>query len=446
MQPSQNNKINIAELCNFAKRETKSLGLDAIEISISQDTGYAIEVRKQSLDTLSYHHNQHIGITVYKNQAKGEVSGCTLTQEALIGLIQKAADIAKYTQSDSSAGLAPKELLCRKVHDLSLYHPWDISVTDAIEKTKQLEQYALDGGSRIKQVEQAWLNKYEGEDVYFNSELDQPLVQLKSNASMGVSVIAQLDDQMEQAYEYSLARDARDLLCSKSIAKKAVEKAVSRLGAKSLSSRTSSVIFMPSAAKTLWSLLFSAMSGRSIYQQSSFLTGFLGKSILPLGFSLGQNPLIQKAMGSSSFDQDGVQTKQMNYIEDGVLQSYMLSQYSANRLGLKTTGNSGGYFNAAPQGPCDTFENCVKKMNTGLLVSDFMGQGVDLSSGSFSKAVNGFWVENGVIQYPVHHTSVAGNLKQMYENIIAISTDDIDTKGSLRTGSIFVDQLSICGL
>jgi PmbA protein len=151
-------------------------------------------------------------------------------------------------------------------------------------------------------------------------------------------------------------------------------------------------------------------------------------------------------MGSGCFDDDGVQTKAMNYIEDGVLQSYVLSQYSANRLGLQTTGNCGGLFNAAPQGPNDSFENLLKQMNTGLLVTGFMGQGVDLSTGSFSKGINGFWVENGEIQFPVHHTSIAGNLKDIYQSIIAISNDDIDTKGSLRAGSLLASSLNISGI
>lgn len=446
MKPSQNHAIDLIDLCQLAKKQARLLGLDAIEISISQDTGYAIEVRKQSLDSLSHQYNQHIGLTVYKNQAKGEVSGCDLTKDTVFRLLEKAADIATYTQTDPAAGLAPKTLLCKQVQELSLCHPCKISVDQAIEQAKALEQLALDKDSRISQVEQAWFNTYEGRDIYFNSECDQPLIQPKSNVSMGVSVIAHSSDQMEQAYAYSLVRDARDLDSNDNLSKKAVEKAVAKLGAKSLTNRTCPVIFMPSAAKTLWSLLLSAISGRSIYQQSSFLTDCLGQSVLPVGFSIGQNPFIEKAMGSASFDQDGVRTQKMNYIEDGILKSYLLSQYSANRLGLVTTGNCGGYFNVTPQGPGDTFENLVKKMNTGLLVSDFMGQGVDLSSGSFSKGINGFWVENGVIQFPVHHTSVAGNLKEMYHRIIAIGLDDMDTRSSLRTGSLWVDQLSICGM
>jgi PmbA protein len=446
MQLSQDPTIALTDLCQMGKEHARLLGLDAIEISISQDTGYSIEVRKQSLDALSHQHNQHIGLTVYKNQAKGEVSGCAQTKEALIRLIEKASDIATYTKPDPAAGLAPKALLCKQVQDLSLYHAWDMPVNVAIDKAKELEQFAMDADSRIQQVEQAWINTYEGEDIYFNTECDHPLVQRKSNVSMGVSVIAHASNQMEQSYEYALVRDGSDLPTAESIAKKAVEKAVAKLGARSLSNRVCPVLFMPSAAKTLWSLLLSAISGRSIYQQSSFLTNFLGQSVLPLGFSLGQDPFIPKAMGSASFDQDGVQTQQMNYIEDGILQSYLLSQYSANRLGLVTTGNSGGYFNMSPQGPHDTFTSLVRQMQTGLLVSDFMGQGVDLSSGSFSKGINGFWVENGVIQYPVHHTSIAGNLKDMFEQIIAIASDDIDTRGSLRTGSVWIDQLSISGV
>jgi PmbA protein len=443
---SKTSQLTISELGHYAKQYARTLNLDAIEIAISEESGYSIEVRKQNLDALSYQHDQHVGLTVYKNQAKGQVSGCGLTKEVITRLIDKAADIAKYTQADPCSGLAPRELLCNRVKDLSLYHPWDISVDAAIEKAKQLEQLTLDQDPRIKQVEQAWLNKFEGEGIYFNSEMDVPLIQPKTNVSWGVSVIAEANNQMEQAYDYSAARDATDLLSAERIAKKAVDKAVSRLGAKSLSSRTAPVIFAPSVAKTLWGLLFSAISGRSIYQQSSFLTDHLGKAILPEGFSLGQDPFIQKAMGSGSFESDGVQTKAMNYIEDGILQSYVLSQYSANRLGLVTTGNCGGLYNASPQGPNDTFQNLVKKMNTGLLVTDFMGQGVDLSSGSFSKGINGFWIENGVIQFPVHHTSIAGNLQDIYKGIIAIANDDMDTKGSLRTGSLWLNQISISGM
>jgi len=439
------NQAKIAELCSFAKQYAQTLNLDAIEISISQDSGYAIEVRKQSLDSLNYHHSQHIGITVYKAQAKGQVSGCALTKESISRLLEKAADIAQYTQPDPASGLAPKELLCKQAQDLSLYHPWDISVEDAVDKAKNLEQLALDQDLRIKQVEQAWLNKYEGEDVYFNSEMDTPLFQPRSNASYGVSVIAQANEQMEQGYEYSIARDASELITAENIAKKAVEKATSMLGAQSLTSRTCPVIFMPAVAKNIWGLLLSAISGRSIYQQSSFLTDSLGKLILPNEFSIGQDPFIQKAMGSSSFDDDGVQTQKINYIEDGLLQSYILSQYSANRLGLTTTGNCGGVFNVAPQGPNDSFKNLIQQMNTGLLVTSFMGQGVDLCSGSFSKGINGFWVENGEIQYPVHHTGIAGNLQQMYQNIIAMGHDDIDTNGSLRTGSILLSEIAISG-
>lgn len=437
---------NIQQLCEFAKQQAKQQNLDAIEISISQESGYGIEVRKQNLDALSYHHNQHIGLTVYKDQASGQVSGCALTQEAIARLIEKAADIAKYTQPDPAAGLALKELLCKKVENLSLYHPSTLSTEAAIEQAKQLEQLALEKDARIKQVEQAWLNTNDAEDVYFNSAMDAPLIQPRTYTSLGLSVIAEAEDQMEQAYEYAIARDTSDLPSLDFLANKAVEKAVAKLGAKSLTNRTAPVIFMPSVAKQLWGLLFSAISGRAIYQQSSFLTDHLGKAILPAGFSLGQDPFIKKAMGSGCFDDDGVQTKAMNYIEDGVLQSYVLSQYSANRLGLQTTGNCGGLFNAAPQGPNDSFANLLKQMHTGLLVTSFMGQGVDLSTGSFSKGINGFWVENGEIQFPVHHTSIAGNLKDIYQNIIAMGNDDIDTKGSLRAGSLLANPLNISGI
>jgi PmbA protein len=436
----------ITQLCQSAKQKAKHLGLDAIELSLYNHEGFSLEVRQQELDALSHHNSQSVTVTVYHQSAKGRASGSQLTELAMHQLVEKAADIAKVTQPDPAAGLAPTDLLATDLQDLSLYHPWDISIAQATTLAVDCEAQALALDPRLKQVEQAWVDAHKVHRYYSNSAMDRVLHQKRSSSTIGLSVIAEANDEMVREHAYTTARDPNDLKTTVSIAKEAVDKTVSQLGARSLSNRQAPILFMPEVAKSLWGLLVHALSGRAIYQESSFLTGAIGKMILPANFSLGQNPYLLKGMGSTCFDDDGVQTRVIDYIKDGILDSYILSQYSANRLAMSTTGNCGGVFNLAPSGPSLPFADLVKQLDTGLIVTEMMGQGVDLATGSFSKGVNGFWVENGVIQHPVHQTSIAGNLSDMLKNIIALADDDIDQRGAIQSGSMLLDVMAISGV
>jgi PmbA protein len=257
-------------------------------------------------------------------------------------------------------------------------------------------------------------------------------------------VIGQRGEEMQRDYWYSVARNANDLEQAAAIGEKAAMRTLRRLGGRSLSSRVAPVLYAPEMAASLLGALMGAISGSSLYRKSSFLLDSLDKQILPDFIHIHEQPYLKKALGSAAFDGEGVATKTRDIVSDGILRSYLLSTYSARKLGMQSTGNASGVHNLTIDSGTDDFEAMLKRLNTGLLVTELMGQGVNRVTGDYSRGAAGFWVENGQIQYPVEEITIAGNLKEMFKNIVAVG-NDVDTRGNTRTGSILIEQMSIAG-
>ncbi len=424
--------------------EAKSLGAEQAEVNVSEQQGLSLNVRQGQVENIEHQADRAIAITVYINQASGSVSTSLTKPDAIQQAVEKAVFIAKQTSPDPCAGLAEKNELAFHYPELSLYYPWNIHVNEAIELAKNCEALALNHDKRISNSEGASVNRQEGDFLYANSQ--GFLGGYKTSIhGMSCALIAEADGQMEQNYDYTQARDPAKLWDIKKLALSAAENTVQRLGAKKLSSRKTPVIYIPKLARGIIKHLASAMSGYAIYRDSSFLKGKIGEKIFPEHIHVEENPLIEAALGSAPFDSEGVKTKAMNWIEHGTLCHYLLDSYTARQLKMQNNGHAGGNYNVFIESKERyEFDELIKKMHQGLIVTELMGQGVNIVTGDYSRGAFGFWVENGEIQYPVHEITLAGNLAEMFQNIIAIG-NDIDERGSIQTGSLLIKSMTIAG-
>jgi PmbA protein len=382
---------------------------------------------------------------VYFGKRKGSASTADLSARAVSETVEKACDIARYTAEDDCSGLADPDELARDIPDLDLDHAWDISPEQAVELARACEAAGRVVDTRITNSEGATVGSHRGVRVYGNSHgflAGYP----SSSHSVSCVLLAQTGDDMQRDYWYSSARDARDLEAAEIIGRKAGERAVTRLGARKLSTQRARVLYAPEVARGLIGHFLGAVRGSSQYRKSSFLLGASGQQVFPTFVELRERPHIAKGLGSSPFDGEGVVTRDRELVRDGTLQGYVLSSYSARKLGLRTTGNAGGTHNLlveSKDGGVDA-PGLMRQLGTGLLVTELMGQGVNGVTGDYSRGASGFWVENGTSMYPVHEITIAGNLKDMYRNIAAIGSD-VDLRGSVRVGSILISEMTIAG-
>lgn len=413
------------------------------DFSLEQSSGISTAVRMGAVETLQNHTNQEFSMTVYQNNQKGHASSGDLSAESLQKTIEAAKVIAKYTSADKFIGFAPKEELAWEVPDLEAYYPWDLSAKESIEIALECEQAALDN-CKINNSEGSEIASFEGISYYANA---QGLIAKKqsSSHSLHCGVIANEKHEMQNAYKMSVALDKNDLLEPKYIGEQAAKKAVEKLNAKTVESQKCPIILSSEISSGLFSNFFSAISGSKQYHKTTFLLDSLEQQIFPTWLDIEQQPLALKTIGAVAFDNDGVKTKQQHFIKEGRLQSYCLSQYTANQLKLKTTGNAGGVFNSILSHNNLSFTQLLKKMDKGILITELMGQGVDITTGNYSRGATGFWVENGIIQYPVSGFTIAGNLKDMFKNIVAIA-DDIDYQKTLKVGSVLLEEVVIAGM
>ena len=426
-------------------KRAKELGATQAEADVSLQKGLTTTVRLGEVETVEYQRDRGMGVTVYFGQRKGSASTADLSPRAVAETVEKACDIARYTAADDCAGLADASELAREIPDLDLDHPWDLSPEDAVETARACEAAGRVVDTRITNSEGASVASHRGVRVYGNSHgflAGYP----STSHSVSCVLLAQTGDDMQRDYWYSSARDARDLESSESIGRKAGERAVQRLGARKLSTQKARVLYAPEVARGLIGHFLGAIRGSSQYRKSSFLLGAAGKAVFPPFLELRERPHIRKALGSSPFDGEGVATRDRELVKDGVLQGYVLGSYSARKLGLKTTGNAGGTHNLLVESTTGGVEigALMKMLGTGLLVTELMGQGVNGVTGDYSRGASGFWVENGVPAYPVHEITIAGNLKDMYQNIAAIGSD-VDVRGGVRVGSVLISEMTIAG-
>lgn len=419
------------------------LGASAVEASASFSSGLSLTVRMREVETLEYHRDQGIGLTVYFGQRKGSASTSDLGPEALEESVRRACGLAKYAAEDDCAGLADADRLARSIPDLDLCHPWSIEPPQAIVLATECEAAALDSDARITNSEGATVGTSSGCSVYGNSN-DFLEGYRTSQHSLSCAVVAAENGQMERDYEYTVARDPADLLDPSAIGREAADRTVRRLGSTKLETRASPVLFPARLARGLFGHLLGAIGGAAQYRKATFLLDSLDTQVFADLVSIDELPHLAKGLASAPFDSDGVATCDRRLVESGVLKGYVLGSYYARKLGMKTTGNAGGIHNLVVGDTGQGFAELLAQMDQGFVVSELMGHGVNPTTGDYSRGAAGFWVENGEIQYPVNEITVAGNLRDMYRNIIAIGNDR-DYRGGIRTGSVLVDGLTLAG-
>jgi PmbA protein len=440
-------KGRVAQVLELAK----SLGADGAEVAMSRQQGLSVGTRLGEVENVEFTNDGALGITVYQQGRKGSASTADLSEKALAQAVEAAVNIAKYTSVDDCSGLADKALLAMQPIDLDLYHPKELSTEQAIAIAKECEQSALDSDTRISNSDGASLDCFSGFKVYGNSN-GQLVGYPSSRHSLSCVVIAGNDDEMQRDYAYDVNRDFSLLDSGTSIGKKAASEVLSRLNPQKLSTQKVPVLFRADIANTLWGHFIAAISGGNLYRKSSFLLDAIGKDIFPNFLTIEERPHIKKALASSAFDSEGILTQDRDIIIDGALQTYLLTSYSARKLGLTSTGHAGGIHNWLVKDKnthtkgCENadFDAMIKTLGTGLLVTELMGQGVNVVNGDYSRGAAGFWVENGELAYPVSEITIAGNLTQMFKGIIAVGSD-VDKHGSIGTGSILIDEMQIAG-
>jgi PmbA protein len=429
----------VAEVIDVAK----SGGASASEAEVSQGVGQSVTVRKGDVETIAYNRDKAIGVTVYLGQRRGHASTADFASEAIRATVEKALAIAKHTADDPAAGLADADRLARAFPDLDLYHPWDLSVEAAIALGLEAEAAALGVDKRITNTEGASVSRGESEFVYANSN-GFCAGYKSSRHHIDCSVIGDDDAGMQRDYWYTSARAAQDLLAAADVGRIAGERTVRRLNARKLGTMECPVLFEAPEAADLIGFFVSSVSGGSLYRRSSFLLDSLGKTVFAPHVSIREEPHLHRQRGSAPFDNEGVATAARDVVKDGVVNGYFLSSYSARKLGMATTANAGGNHNLVVSHGDDGLDALVRRMGRGLLVTEQLGQGVNPVTGDFSRGVAGFWVEGSEIAYPVEEITIAGNLKQMYRDIVAIGSD-VDRRGSRHVGSILIGRMTVAG-
>lgn len=418
-------------------------GASAAEAAVSAGQALSVTVRLGEVETLESHRNRGLAVTVYFGQRKGSASTSDWSDSALRDTVEAACAIARHTAEDACAGLANPDRLARDIPDLDLYHSWDIEAAAAITLARECETTAREADPRIVNSEGASVAAGSGLSHYGNTHGFNAGYR-SSRHSLSCSVIARDAAGMQRDYWYSIDRDPNRLDTAVEVGRRAAERALTRLGAQRLGTRQVPVLFVPEMARGLLSHFVGAVSGGTLYRKASFLRDRLGERIFPEFVTLREEPHLPGALGSAPFDSEGVATRARDLVADGVLQGYVLDSYSARRLGLETTGNAGGIHNLtiAP-GPHD-FAALLREMDTGLVVTRLMGQGVNILTGDYSRGASGFWVEGGTIRHPVEEITIAGTLQDMFRGIAAVG-NDVDRRGAIRTGSLLIERMTVAG-
>jgi PmbA protein len=423
--------------------QARRAGASAAEAEVSQGFGQSVTVRLGEVETIEYNRDKGIGVTVYFGHKRGHASTSDFSREAIRDTVEKAVTIARYTAEDDCAGLPEPEWLAREVPDLDLYHPWDLSAEDAVELARTCEAAALGVDARINNSEGATVSTQESVFVYGNS-LGFIGGYPSSRHGISCAVIAESESGMQRDYWYTSARARHDLEDAETVGRKAGTRTLARLDARKLKTCQVPVLFEAPVATGLIAAFVSAVSGGNLYRGTSFLLDSLGKPVFSPVVTIAERPHLKRGLASAPFDHEGVATRDREVVRDGVLEGYFLSSYSARKLKMASTGNAGGNHNLIVAHTGVDFEGLVRKMGTGLIVSELLGQGVNPVTGDYSRGAAGFWVEGGEIRHPVEEITVAGNLKDMFRGILAIGSDVL-TRGSRQCGSILIERMTVAG-
>ncbi len=433
----------LRELAQDVLDHARQVGATACETDVSEGLGQSVTVRRGSVETIEYNRDKGVGVTVYLGKKRGHASTSDFSAEALKATVEAALSIARFTAEDDCAGLPEERLLARGSRDLDLFHPWDIEVEEAIDIAGRCEAAAFDVSPEIRNTEGATVSVQQSHFVSANS-----LGFMDGFAStrhyIACAPIAGEGDHMQRDDWYSTRRDARDLAAPEAIGRYAAERALSRLGSRQVRTCQVPVLFEAPLAAALIGNFTHAASGGALYRKASFLVGARGKRIFPKCVRIREKPHIQKGLASSPFDDEGVATRERTIVDDGVLDGYFLSSYTARKLGMETTGNAGGCHNLIVEPGRHDFHGLLKAMGRGLLVTELLGHGVNYVTGDYSRGAAGYWVENGEIAYPVQEITIAGNLKDMFLGIAEIGRDVL-VRGSKQVGSILLERMTVAG-
>lgn len=437
----------LAELAEDVIRRARIAGASQAEVAATIDTGLSVNVRLGEVETVEHTRDRGFGLTVYFGQRKGSASTADLHPDSIQATLDQACAIARYTEADPAAGLADASRMASAFPELDLWHPWDIDTTQAIELGIAIED-AGRAHAGISNSDGASVQAGQGLSVYANSHGFVGRERGTRHA-LSLALIAGDEDGMQRDYWYDSVRAAGDFISAKALGDKAAERTLARLGARGLSTRQCPVLFAPELARGVIGHLLGAVSGGSLYRRASFLLDHVGQAVMPAWLNIDERPHLQRGQGSANFDAEGVATRDSALIEGGVLARYMLGSYSARKLGMESTGNAGGVHNlvvaaGAADGEASDFAGMLRRLGTGLLVTEVMGQGVSIVTGDYSRGAAGFWVEFGRIVHPVEGITIAANLRDMFAGIVAVG-DDVDPRSPVLTGSILLDRMTVAG-
>lgn len=433
----------LAQIAEDVIRRCRAKGASEADVAASVDAGLSVGVRLGEVETVEHTRDRGVSLTVYFGKRKGSASTADLDPASIEQTIEHACAIARYTEEDAANGLADAELMAREIPDLDLWHPWEITAEEAIRLGLEIEDAGRAFDSRIDNSDGAAVQVGASMTAYANS-LGFVGTERGTHHSLSVALIAEDENGMQRDYWYDSVRSAEDFAAAGFIGRKAAERTVARLGARGLSTRDCPVLFVPEVARGLIGHFLSAASGGALYRKASFLVDQVGKPIFPAWMRIMERPRIPRGHGSSAFDAEGVATRDSDLVTDGILARYILGSYSARKLGLRTTANAGGIHNVVVQSGEDDFAALLKRMHTGLVVTELMGQGVSLITGDYSRGATGLWVENGEIVHPVEEVTIAANLRDMYANVVAVGRD-VDPRSHILTGSILLERMTVAG-
>ena len=436
-------QAHLEQLMRDILKEARTQGASQAEAGVSVDSGLSLTVRLGEVETLEYQRDRGLGLTVYFGHRKGSASSADLSPAALQDTVRAACSIARYTAEDECAGLADAELMATDFPDLDLSYPWEPEPQAVIDMATRCEDAARSYDARIENSEGATVTTHQGMRVYANSHGFSGGYASTSH-SITCSVIGKAGESMQRDYWYSYGRDVRDLESTESVGRKAAERTVARLGARRLATRKAPVLFVPELARGIVGSFLGAMRGGAQYREASFLLKAQGEQVFPDFVQVSERPFLKKALASAAFDNEGVATRDREIVDKGVATTYLLDSYAARKLGLKTTGHAGGVRNLIVKPGELDYAGLLQRMGRGLVVTELLGQGVNGVTGDYSRGAAGFWVEDGVAVYPVEEITIAGNLKDIFRNIVAVG-NDVDMRGSMRTGSILISEMTIAG-
>ncbi len=438
-QRQQRLEATVQEVLAEAKRQ----GASAAEAGVSSDAGLSLTVRLGEPETIEHTRDNGMGVTVYFGQRKGSASTSDMSPAALRETVSAACNFARYTSKDECAGLADAELMASELPELDLCHPWELPVEQAIEIALACENAARQRDPRISNSEGASLDSQLGVQVYGNSH---GFIggYAGTRHSLSCAVVGEQDGEMQRNYWYTLARDATQLDSPQQVGETAADRTLARLGARRIPTQQAAVLFQADVAVGLLRSFIGAIRGSALYRKASFLLDHLDRQVFPENIRIHELPRLRGGLASSAFDNEGVATRERDFVSDGILRSYVLDSYAARKLGMQTTGNAGGVRNLRISSGSLDRQGLLQKMDTGLLVTELMGQGVNTVTGDYSRGAAGFWVEGGVIQYPVEEITIAGNLREMFMGLLEVGTD-VETRTSVQSGSWLIERMMIAG-